>query len=138
MIKDALRSYFSFSRTQRVGVVVLSGLLLGLILVRATMRYWVKPEPIKNSVELQAAWERFKANQEEAANKKLLPVHINTADSETLVSLRGIGPKTAHKILEYRETKGNIKSFNQLLSIHHFPAELRDELIFSDSTGKQK
>ena len=37
-------------------------------------------------------------------------VNINTANSELLQTLPGIGPKTAERIIEYRETTGRFKS----------------------------
>lgn len=137
-MKDTLRSYFSFSRSQRMGIAVLGGLLLVLIAVRASMHLWVKPAPVADEAVLRTAWERFKSGEAEAAAKKLLPININTADSETLVSLTGIGPKTAHKILEHRRAKGAISDFAQLLKIHHFPEQLRSEIVFWDSAGGKR
>ena len=37
-----------------------------------------------------------------AASEKLI-ININTADAEELMKLRGVGEKTAEKIIEYRE-----------------------------------
>jgi len=46
-----------------------------------------------------------------------LPVDINSADSATLVSLRGIGPKSVVHILRYRELLGGYHSTAQLLEL---------------------
>jgi competence ComEA-like helix-hairpin-helix protein len=54
-----------------------------------------------------------------ATNKKppLKPVHINTATSEELQQVPGIGPATARKILQMRKSYGPFKSVNDLLAI---------------------
>lgn len=46
------------------------------------------------------------------------PVNINTADAETLAKeLKGVGPKRAEKIVEYREQHGNFTSPYDLAEI---------------------
>ena len=50
-------------------------------------------------------------------------LELNTADSTALVSLRGIGPWYAHKILEYRESLGGFHSPEQLLEIYGMDEE---------------
>ena len=51
---------------------------------------------------------------------KIPKVELNAADSAALVSLRGIGPYYAHKILEYRERLGGFMYKAQLLEIEGF------------------
>ena len=53
------------------------------------------------------------------ANKKppLKPININTANSEELQQVPGIGPATAEKILQMRKSYGVFKSVDDLLSI---------------------
>ena len=64
-------------------------------------------------------------------------VELNTADSSALVSLRGIGPFYARKIIEYREQLGGYYSPEQLLEVYGMDEErfapLRDR-IKADST----
>jgi len=48
-------------------------------------------------------------------------INLNTADSATLVSLPGIGPKLAHKILNYKKEIGQYTSVEQLKDVYHFP-----------------
>jgi competence ComEA-like helix-hairpin-helix protein len=44
-------------------------------------------------------------------------VNINTADSELLQTLPGIGPKTAERIIKYRETAGRFKSIESIQDV---------------------
>lgn len=54
-----------------------------------------------------------------ATTKKppLKPVNINTANSEELQQVPGIGPATAEKILLMRKSYGSFKSVDDLLAI---------------------
>ena len=47
----------------------------------------------------------------------LKPVNINTATSEELQQVPGIGPATAEKILQMRKSYGQFKSVDDLLAI---------------------
>ena len=47
----------------------------------------------------------------------LKPVNINTASSEELQQVPGIGPATADKILQMRKSYGAFKSVDDLLAI---------------------
>jgi competence protein ComEA len=42
------------------------------------------------------------------------PVNINTADSRELQTLSGVGPSTAQKILDYRETNGRFERIEDI------------------------
>jgi len=139
-MNKTVKSYLSFTRTERLGLVCLSALLLMLIVVRATMYLWVKPQKdIVKEQKLQAAWETFKRNAHEAAptadtttatdykdayddNGQPMPavMDLNTADSSMLIRLKGIGPATAHAIIEQRSKK-KFTDVDQLLEIRHFP-----------------
>lgn len=44
-------------------------------------------------------------------------VDINTASCEQLTRLKGVGPKTAEKIIEYRETNGMFKSPEDITNV---------------------
>src|SRR6266403_3688409 len=54
-----------------------------------------------------------------AATKKppVKPININTANSEELQQVPGIGPVTAEKIVQMRKSYGAFKSVDDLLSI---------------------
>lgn len=46
-----------------------------------------------------------------------IPIDINTACIEELIAIPNIGPKTASKIIEYRNKKGGLSSVDELLKI---------------------
>lgn len=47
-------------------------------------------------------------------------VNINTADSETLQTISGIGPSKAQKIIAYREANGRFKKVDDLTNVSGF------------------
>lgn len=47
------------------------------------------------------------AAKEKPSIQEAEPININTAPYKELISLKGIGPKTAVRIIEYRETHGS-------------------------------
>ena len=44
-------------------------------------------------------------------------VNLNTATASELEALPGIGPKTAVRILEYRQKSGNFKKIEELMNV---------------------
>ena len=58
-------------------------------------------------------------------------VDINTATAQELEALKGIGPKTAAKIVQYREENGPFKSVDDLVKVNGIGpkslAKFRDE-----------
>lgn len=127
-MKKLLHSFTSFTRTERVGLLVLSILLVVLLIVRTTMSMWVRP--IENEAEnlgLARAWDKYKS-EHRANNNEIVPsfpdsLDLNTADSEALVALKGIGPVTAHNIILRRRQKGPFTSLDQLRETGSFPDE---------------
>src|SRR5215472_2616437 len=66
-----------------------------------------------------------------AANKKkppVKPVNINTATSEELQQVPGIGPATAQKILQMRKSYGPFKSVDDLLAIRGLGQKRLDKM----------
>ncbi len=139
-MKKLLKSFTSFTRTERIGLVALSALLIILIAIRATMHLWVHtPDDSESQKKLVAAWETFKRSQPVQKTKDVsnnndyadasddnpepLPniINLNTADSATLVRLKGIGPATARKIVTRRKNKGLFTSVDQLLEVSSMP-----------------
>jgi len=60
--------------------------------------------------------------------KKKVLVDLNTADSVTLLTLYGIGPSFARRILKYRNLLGGFYSKNQLLEVYGFDQEKFDKI----------
>jgi competence ComEA-like helix-hairpin-helix protein len=77
-----------------------------------------------------------------AGKKKppLAPVNINTATSEELQRVPGIGPSTAEKILQMRKSYGPFKSVDDLLAIRGLGPKrfekIRKYLVVGKSNSK--
>jgi competence protein ComEA len=73
-----------------------------------------------------------------SATKKppLKPVNINTATSEELQQVPGIGPATAEKILQMRKSYGLFKSVDDLLSIRGIGKKRLDKMRKYLTVGK--
>lgn len=149
-MKNAVKSFVSFTYKERIGIIGLSALLLALLIIRVTMVYRVPRHKTDDAEEqrLIAAWEVYKRSQPKSIvkeavtdsindyqdanddNETPLPsiIDINTADSATLVRLRGIGPATAGKIVARRQQKGAYTDINQLLEVRSFPRDVFEML----------
>lgn len=55
-------------------------------------------------------------------------ININTAGSEELQQLEGIGPVTAEKIIEYRQTNGKFKSIEDIKNVSGIGDKTFEEL----------
>ena len=45
------------------------------------------------------------------------PVNLNTATAEQLATIPGVGPKTAERIIEYRQKNGGFKKVEDLMNV---------------------
>jgi DNA uptake protein ComE-like DNA-binding protein len=61
--------------------------------------------------------------------KQRVLVDLNTADSITLLSLYGIGPSFAKRIVKYRNLLGGFYSKQQLLEVFGFDQERLDKIV---------
>jgi len=103
------------------------------------MPLWVHPTiDTEKEKKLAAAWETFKRTQsrpvsdttiqkkdyQDAFDESDAPmpdaIDLNTADSATLVRLKGIGPVTAGKIVARRNAKGPYTDISQLREVGSF------------------
>ena len=67
---------------------------------------------------VSAAQQSAPAAQESSESARpAATVNINTATAEQLASLPGIGPKTAERILEYRQKNGSFKKIEELMNV---------------------
>jgi len=52
-----------------------------------------------------------------SASSRVEVVNLNTADAAQLAALPGIGPKTAERIIEYRQKNGGFKKIEELMNV---------------------
>ncbi|MEI8279163.1 MAG: helix-hairpin-helix domain-containing protein [Bacteroidota bacterium] len=139
-MKRFIKAYTSFTRTEKLGIIVLLSVLLLLIAFRYTMQWWVQPQiDTRQEQQLSASWGKYKQeqylhstdstsedeshfNQESPNIATSSLIDLNAADSITLIDLKGIGPKIAHRILDYRRNRGKFTDIGQLREIYHFPS----------------
>lgn len=92
------------------------------------LRWRAKGKVFKSKEELRAVYtlseeeylglEHYIKIKQTSIDKK---INLNTADSTTLVYLNGIGPRLAHRIIEYRKKNGPFLSYDQLYEVYRFP-----------------
>ena len=84
----------------------------------------------------------FAPGSEATKKPPLKPININTATSDELQQVPGIGPVTADKILQMRKSYGAFKSVDDLLSIRGIGKKrlekMRKYLTVSKVTGAGK
>jgi len=105
----------------------LKGLFLILALAFMGVGYdYYKKLRTPKAVEIKQRQEQFKIDtttfvieRRVFVKRKPKPskININTASIEELISLPGIGPKTAERIYEYRKKHGKFKDVNELLNV---------------------
>ncbi|MDX2003559.1 MAG: helix-hairpin-helix domain-containing protein [Chitinophagales bacterium] len=104
-MKEFWRAWFSYSRAERLGIMVLLvfiGLLTG---AKFLLPQWIKPQ-------LAADFSQFE--QEIAAFESDTIIEINGATIDGLTRLKGIGPVLAENIIIYRTALGGFIAKEQL------------------------
>ena len=66
---------------------------------------------------VQAAGQKDGSQAAKATASASAPVNLNTATMSQLESLPGIGPKTAERIIDYREKAGGFKKIEELMNV---------------------
>ena len=134
-MKENVKTYFTFTRSESIGLALLLCVLLLLIATRFAMRYIaVTPLAEAQQNKLTTAWESRKhieAVQTINADSLIADtlININTADSMTLLTLKGIGPKLTKRILEKRRELSSFKNYEQVWEAYHFSDETRNEIL---------
>ena len=80
---------------------------LSAVVVSLSAVSFVQAETTSSTTKAQAQVEAPKAAH----------VNINTADADTLMSLKGVGAKKAEAIIAWRKENGNFKSVEQLMDV---------------------
>jgi len=133
-VKRKIDSFITFTRTEKLGLVALSVLLLVLITARFCMHFFIHPVALEKNDSLRIAWEKFKKVQQQKKEAQKADsmnvagvgyqkrsgrnpisdkIYINSSDSATFAKIRGIGPKVAHKILRFRKYNTRFTSIEQ-------------------------
>jgi competence ComEA-like helix-hairpin-helix protein len=156
-IKPSLRDYFYFTKTERLGIVVLSSVLVLLLLSPVIHRLVMSNNTEKATPPLSGI-ERFssenKANAIDEPPVNLFFFDPNTVTESELILL-GIPPKTAASIVKYRLKGGIFKKKEDLARIYtlkeadylrllpwiHFPPiskQLKGTLLPTNTTEEPK
>jgi competence ComEA-like helix-hairpin-helix protein len=77
---------------------------------------------------LQMMQEKTQAPAQPAKTIEPAKIELNSADSSALVSLNGIGPAYARRILKYRSILGGFITAEQLKEVYGFTEELYDKV----------
>ncbi len=56
-------------------------------------------------------------SKESKVSKEFVPVNVNIANSQELQQIKGVGPVTANKIIEYRKIHGKFNSLEELKKV---------------------
>ncbi len=131
-----LRDYFDLSRKEEAGFIGLFMIIIILFGLQFFIPYFI-PETKTDFSKLQKVAEQLeKGTADSSALKKTqahtypgpkkaltVPVDINTADSVKLMTIKGIGPTFAGRILDFRRKLGCFISIDQLMDVHGIRAE---------------
>ncbi len=119
-----LRDYFTFNKRERNGTIVLISLIIFISVLTFSMRFFIHP-PVRDTSAFQKELDAFLASAEPANEL----AEINTADSITLLKIKGIGPYIAMKIIEQREKLGGFYSVEQLLEVHRIDSARYEAIV---------
>lgn len=86
---------------------------LGVVLC-LTLAGIAHASPTQCYPDAQSAYQALNAKQTQSQNNK---ININTASMGELATLHGVGAKTAHAIIQYRQTHGAFNSIDDLTKV---------------------
>jgi competence ComEA-like helix-hairpin-helix protein len=120
-----------FTKVERNIVVFLSGIfLLGLLISAIKGKFFNNKNDgltlVAKDEEVAKIISSNNSNTDEIYHK----IDINSADIDLLVTLKGVGPKTAEKIIEKREKLGGFNKIEDILQVSGIGQKTFDK--FSD------
>lgn len=146
------KQFFYFNRTQRIGILILLGLIFAVFGFTVLMPYIIKQREVQSETEFLREAEDFKASLVEKERSRqterdfypfqyrtfpkskpfetkyeLFAFNPNTADSASFVRL-GLKPYVARNILRYREKGGNFKTPDAFAKVYGITPEKFEEL----------
>ncbi len=91
----------------------------GTLLPRSLTEIWLSWASAQDEIEPVAPARLYPAapGLVELPESREGPININTATPELLEQLPGVGPKTAQRIVEYREAHGRFSSVDELMNV---------------------
>lgn len=98
-------------KSEKKGIIFLSVMIIALFVLPLASRERACP------LFLLTPLETFDTTENSPIKQLSSPIELNTADSSTLVKIKGIGPYYATKIIRYREQLGGFHSPKQLKEI---------------------
>jgi len=126
-----LKDYFDLSKKEKAGFLALLGIIAVLFVLQFFIIYFVPAKKTdfsnleKIAKQLQSGDINLSAtdpgsNSGLPGPKKSLtvPVDINTADSMKLITIKGVGPAFAGRIIAFRRRLGCFMNIAQLTDIH--------------------
>ncbi len=134
-----ISDWFSFSKGERIGILVLSSLIVVLVGIKVYLHYFkhAEPSPVDFST-YEKQIDNFSAHLKEKPKKIYQPyfrrdtsrkyssykkkrnklhIDLNTSDTTDLVQIYGIGRVFAIRIIKYRERLGGYCNKRQLLEV---------------------
>lgn len=153
IFKNFVRDYFSFTRGERNGFIVLLFLIILTLIFRVSYPYFSNsiPSTDKTDIQIQAISkfasepnnnkgnksnlyraDSLKAQSAEARKtypkREEFTIEINKADSIELEKLPGIGKYLARGIVKYRDKLGGYYSKDQLMEVYGMRQENFDKI----------
>jgi competence protein ComEA len=149
-IRFYLQEYFTFSRGEKVGILVLITLIILILVGYYLLPLFIPSNPKIDVSEFEKQIARFeqasdslslKGNNNSLKSakgaikyvncvkpkqkpKQIIKVDLNTADSASLEQLPGIGPVFAGRIIKYRTMLGGYYSIKQLNEVYGMKPEI--------------
>ena len=112
---STIKEFFSYSKHERRGIFALLTVILLIVTYNRLIPVF-SGKPSMNHDFFRQEVNQFLAAREAIRQSKM--VEINTADTTALISLPGIGPYFAKRIIKYRDLLGGYCRKEQILEVY--------------------